>query len=68
MLSDIRDAEDRAQAVIAIKAFAEAYAAKYPKAVAKIARRQVREGGDSRAPQPAGSGSRRVIRKLVHRS
>ena len=36
MLSDIRDAEDRAQAVIAIKAFAEAYTAKYPKAVAKI--------------------------------
>ncbi len=36
MLADIRDAEDRDQAVIAIKAFAEAYAAKYPKAVAKI--------------------------------
>jgi len=36
MLSEIRDAEDRDHAVIAIKAFAEAYAAKYPKAVAKI--------------------------------
>ena len=31
MLSDIRDAEDRAQAVIAIKAFAEAYAVRYPR-------------------------------------
>ena len=36
MLSEIRDAEDRDQAVIAIKAFAEANAAKYRKAVAKI--------------------------------
>jgi transposase-like protein len=36
MLADIRDAEDRAHAVAAIEAFAEAYAAKYPKAVAKI--------------------------------
>jgi putative transposase len=36
MLSEIRDAEDRGHAVVAIKAFAEAYAAKYPKAVAKI--------------------------------
>src|SRR5215207_2954763 len=37
MLSEIRDAEGRDQAVIAINAFAEAYAAKYPKSVAKIA-------------------------------
>ncbi len=36
MLSEIRDAEDRDHAVAAIKAFAEAYAAKYPKAVAKV--------------------------------
>jgi putative transposase len=36
MLSEIRDAEDREHAVTAIKAFAEAYAAKFPKAVAKI--------------------------------
>ena len=137
MLADIRDAEDRDHAVTAITALAEAYAAKYPKAVAKIVddtetllaflrlpgraldppqddqphrvdlrhrtvadqgdqgpgipgrrpghpiqadrgrpgtvasgerlpsrrpragRRHVREGGDGRAPQPAGSGSRR---------
>lgn len=36
MLADIRDAEDRDHAVTAIGALAEAYAAKYPKAVAKI--------------------------------
>ena len=36
MLADIRDAEDRDHAVTAITALAEAYAAKYPKAVAKI--------------------------------
>jgi len=36
MLAEIRDAEDRANAITAIDAFAEAYAAKYPKAVAKI--------------------------------
>ena len=36
MLSQIRDAEDRDHAVIAVRAFAEAYAVKYPKAVAKI--------------------------------
>jgi hypothetical protein len=36
MLSDIRDAEDRDHATKAIHAFAEASAAKYPKAVAKI--------------------------------
>ncbi len=36
MLADIRDAENRDHAVAAITAFAEAYAAKYPKAVAKI--------------------------------
>ncbi len=36
MLGDIRDAEDREHAVAAIGAFAEAYAAKYPKAVAKV--------------------------------
>jgi transposase-like protein len=36
MLADIRDAEDRNHALTAITALAEAYAAKYPKAVAKI--------------------------------
>ena len=36
MLADIRDAEDRDHAVTAIGGFAEAYAAKYPKAVAKV--------------------------------
>ena len=36
MLADIRDAEDRDHAVTAITVLAEAYAAKYPKAVAKI--------------------------------
>jgi len=36
MLAEIRDAEDRANAITAIDAFAEAYAAKYPKAVAKV--------------------------------
>jgi putative transposase len=36
MLADIRDAEDRDHAVTAITALAEAYAAKYPKAVAKV--------------------------------
>ena len=36
MLADIRDAEDRDHAVTAITALAEAYTAKYPKAVAKI--------------------------------
>lgn len=36
LLSEIRDAEDRDLATKAIHAFAEAYATKYPKAVAKI--------------------------------
>ena len=36
MLAEIRDAEDRANAITAIDAFAGAYAAKYPKAVAKV--------------------------------
>ena len=36
MLADIRDAEDREKAASAVTALAEAYAAKYPKAVAKI--------------------------------
>ncbi len=36
MLADIRDAEDRDHAITAISGFAEAYAAKYPKAVAKV--------------------------------
>jgi len=35
-LAQIRDAEDRAQAEKAVKEFAAAYGAKYPKAVAKI--------------------------------
>jgi transposase-like protein len=35
-LAEIRDAEDRAHAEVAIQAFAEAFGAKWPKAVAKI--------------------------------
>ena len=35
-LADIRDAEDRGHAEVAIGQFVEAYSAKYPKAVAKI--------------------------------
>jgi transposase-like protein len=36
LLADIRDAEDRPHAVVAIDAFAAEFGAKYPKAVAKI--------------------------------
>lgn len=36
MLAEIRDAEDREQALLAVKAFADEYGAKFPKAVAKI--------------------------------
>jgi transposase-like protein len=36
MLADIRDAEDRNHTLAAITTLTEAYAAKYPKAVAKI--------------------------------
>jgi transposase-like protein len=36
MLAEIRDAEDRAHAVIATNAFAAEFGAKWPKAVAKI--------------------------------
>ncbi len=95
MLADIRDADDRGHTVIAIKAFAAAYVAKYPMAVAKIvddretllaffdfpAERWIHlkttarssspssgpapssRRGDGGAPQPAGSGSRRVTRR-----
>jgi len=35
-LTEIRDAEDRAHAEAAITVFADAFAAKWPKAVAKI--------------------------------
>jgi putative transposase len=36
MLAEIRDAEDRDHAVVAAKAFADAFGAKFPKAVAKV--------------------------------
>ncbi len=35
-LADIRDAEDRQHAETAVRAFAELFGAKYPKAVAKV--------------------------------
>jgi transposase-like protein len=35
-LAEIRDAEDRQHAEVAVRAFADAFAAKWPKAVAKI--------------------------------
>ena len=52
-LAEIRDAEDRAHAEVALQAFADEFAAKWPKAVAKLVNRQATPCSPSTTSPPS---------------